>query len=324
MNYATKTVLATALIGFVWAGCGGSPTINGANGPQPAPVFVAVGAKGSIVTSHDGMTWTATASGVSTDLNSIATGQSIFVAVGAGGAILTSRDGAAWTRRDAQTTTDLSHVIFNGEKFIAVGGDWNTGAATLKSIDGMTWTAVDSPSSYMFHAVAYGAGTMVAAAYFRSDLQTPAVFTAAVSSGSASVEGWRKGEGPDFFDSVTVNGEILVVDGTAIAASRDGVTWTARNVSAPGLLRAIGFGGSQFAVVGERGGVFTSPNGTDWSERPALGTKRLDGVAFGGARLVVVGEKGTIGTSADGAAWTTPTSRTDNDLFDVAYGPANP
>src|SRR5260370_14236451 len=86
MNYATKTVLATALIGFVWAGCGGSPTINGANGPQPAPVFVAVGAKGSIVTSHDGMTWTATASGGSAGLKSIAPRPSIFSAGGAPGA----------------------------------------------------------------------------------------------------------------------------------------------------------------------------------------------------------------------------------------------
>jgi len=193
-------------------GCGGSTSLDVA--PDSASKFVAVGAEGTIQSSPDGKGWTTQDSGVSVNLASIATARSMFVAVGASGTILTSPDGRSWTKRDSQTTVDLSHVIFAGEFFVAVGGSWSSGSATVKSIDGTSWTKVESPSNQMFHGVAYGGGNLVAAAYHLSDLQTPALFTTSVSSGSASTTGWSRHEGPDFYDSLTVGNEIMVVGGS--------------------------------------------------------------------------------------------------------------
>jgi photosystem II stability/assembly factor-like uncharacterized protein len=44
-----------------------------------------------------------------------------LVAVGADGAILTSLNGIHWTARNASTTTDLNDVAWSGARFVAVG-----------------------------------------------------------------------------------------------------------------------------------------------------------------------------------------------------------
>ena len=52
--------------------------------------FVAVGWNDAILTSPDGVDWTARASGTDNPLNGVAYGNGTFVAVGHGGTILTS------------------------------------------------------------------------------------------------------------------------------------------------------------------------------------------------------------------------------------------
>jgi hypothetical protein len=53
--------------------------------------FAAVGLNGTIVTSPDGITWTARASGTANDLRGIAWSGTQFAAVGDHGIILTSQ-----------------------------------------------------------------------------------------------------------------------------------------------------------------------------------------------------------------------------------------
>jgi hypothetical protein len=230
----------------------------------------------------------------------------------------------SWTKRNSQTTVDFSHVVFNGEKFIAVGGSWESGAITVKSSDGTNWTTVESPSNYMFHAVAHGAGTLVAAAYYRSDLQTPALFTSVISSGSSSASGWNQRQGPDFYDSLTVDGEVMVVGGTSVSTTRDGVAWTERELPSSSLVSGIAFSGSEFSIVGELGTIYTSPNGTEWTQRstPLGRDSWFTGVAHGDSLFVTVGGNGVIVTSPTGAEWTTQASGTAETLSDVIYGPA--
>ena len=52
--------------------------------------FVAVGRRGTILTSSDGVSWTERSSGTSQDLHGVTYGNGLFVAVGSGGTILTS------------------------------------------------------------------------------------------------------------------------------------------------------------------------------------------------------------------------------------------
>jgi uncharacterized membrane protein len=66
-------------------------------------LFVAVGGRGTILTSPDGVTWTPRASGTDKFLFGVAHGNGLFVAVGWDGTILTSPDGVSWTPRASLT-----------------------------------------------------------------------------------------------------------------------------------------------------------------------------------------------------------------------------
>ncbi len=318
MSSARTCRLPLAIVALVAVGTGCDST--GAD-PDTIARFIAVGAEGTIQESLDGTSWTTRGSGITTGLTSVAAGRSGFVAVGVGGTIVTSPDGVTWTKRPAQTTADLSHVIFDDEKFIAVGGSWESGAVTIKSPDGRTWTPVESPSTYMFHAIAHGNDTLVAAAYHRSDLQTPALFTAVSSSGS-SVSGWGQAQGPDFSDSLTIGDEIMVVGEFAVSVSRDGLTWEERPLPRKALLYGIASSATTFVIVGELGTIYTSTDGTEWtSQLTTLGTTFLSGVTHGDSTFVAIGEAGAIATSPDGVVWTRQVADTTKSLFDVAYGP---
>jgi len=282
--------------------------------PPPSRLFVAVGAGGTIMISTDGSRWRPASSPTDADLRSVAFGKSVVVAVGEAGTILSSENGSDWTTRSVGGDADLEDVIFTGQKFVAVGGSWNTGSAVLVSFDGVSWQAAETTESYMFHAVAHTEGTLVAAAYLRSDLQLPALF----SSGSSSVGGWFEGSGPDFYDSVHVDGTAVTVGGTRINRSTDGVTWTSASLPVHALVSGIAHGGSRYVVVGELGVLYTSDDGTTWTRRtsPLGDTAFYSGVTHGGGAFVAVGREG-IAFSADGSSWIAATTSSPAQLTGV-------
>jgi hypothetical protein len=293
------------------------PGVPGVPGVRPfAPLFVAVGPSGVVLTSPDGIGWTPRSSGVGTALNAIAAGASRFVAVGGAGTVVGSRDGVSWAPAASPTTANLSHVIFTGDRFVAVGGDWTDGAATISSADGESWVAMASPSNHMFHAVAHGGDNLIAAAYYKSDLQTPAQFQ------SIAGGGWTMREGPDFYDSLTAAGLLVVVGGSVSVSRDDGASW---QTTLPGWInvRGVAFGGGTFVVVGELGLLYTSPDGRGWAKResPLGNAGSFYSVAYGGGRFVAVGSPGRVLTSADGATWTAGSSGADGQLTAVIYGP---
>jgi hypothetical protein len=98
--------------------------------------FVAVGEGGTILTSNDGVTWSASISGTTAPLNGVAYGGQAFAAVGETGTILTSNDGVTWSASSSGTTARLNGVAYGGEAFAAVGEN----GTILKSLDGVQWT----------------------------------------------------------------------------------------------------------------------------------------------------------------------------------------
>lgn len=108
--------------------------------------FVAIGTvtDGSqdyaMVTSPDGVTWTAVTSGVTQGLWGIASSGSEFVAAGSQGAVATSPDGMNWTLVAGVPAhdEDLRAVTYANGSFIAVGD----GGTILESPDGVSWTHV--------------------------------------------------------------------------------------------------------------------------------------------------------------------------------------
>jgi len=132
-------------------------------------LFVAVGDRGTILTSRDGVNWTARTSGTSNWLSGVAHGNGLFVAVGKGGAILTSRDGVNWTRRASPKSNWLSGVAHGNGRFVAVGG----GGTILTSRDGVNWTERTSGTSNWLRGVTYGNGTFVAVGSRATILTSP-------------------------------------------------------------------------------------------------------------------------------------------------------
>ncbi len=83
-------------------------------------LFVATGVAGTLLTSPDGLTWTARAPISSTRINAVSFGGQ-FVAVGDAGKIFTSLDGISWTAQVSGTTNDLTALVRTSTGYTAVG-----------------------------------------------------------------------------------------------------------------------------------------------------------------------------------------------------------
>lgn len=314
-----------AIFALYVLGCGGSTSRDTSIRP---PAFVAVGAQGTILSSNDGAAWTQESSGVSVRLSSIAANHALFVAVGADGTILTSAHAGSWTKRSSGTEVDLAHVIFNGERFVAVGGAYADQATCLTSSDGATWTALEPPPKYSFHAVAVAGGTIFAAAETPSKTIPMAldnvVLEYVLPSTSNNLGSWRDRNLPRFSDSLQLGSEALMVGSwsgeSTLSRSTDGRTWTTQVL--PGSdARGIAGSNSGLVIVGGRT-VLSSPDGTAWNEPGTpLRDGRLSAVTYGASTFVAVGGGGTILTSPDGSDWTNQSATAAGDLADVAHGP---
>ncbi|MEA3309715.1 MAG: hypothetical protein U9Q70_09425, partial [Chloroflexota bacterium] len=65
-------------------------------------------------------------------------------------------------------------------------------------------------------------------------------------------------------------------------------------------LRVIGYGSSQFVVMGDDGTILTSSNGANWTADTSGTSNTLSGITYGDGLFVAVGAYGTILTSPDG------------------------
>ena len=83
-------------------------------------LFVALGAAGTLVTSADGLTWTARTP-ISTSTINASTFSGQFVAVGTAGKIYTSLDGITWQAQNSGTTSDLNALARTVTGYTAVG-----------------------------------------------------------------------------------------------------------------------------------------------------------------------------------------------------------
>ncbi len=259
------------------------------NGSQ----YVAVGARGTVMTSPDLKTWTARSAGVDHTFRSIATSGARFVAVGhndRGEAIvISSTDGATWTVQyragGLNPVNLLTKVIWAGTQFVAVGQELETTisppnprfALILTSPDGVSWTQ-------------------------RARRQV------AVGDGADPESG---------MSSIAWSGNLLVAVGiTNFAAawtSTDAEVWTRQSVSASGrqYLRDITWGNGRFVAVGWGGApaVFTSADGITWQGNSGSEPlPAMNAVTTAVNRYLAVSNTHRE-TSADGLAWSSAPSQ---------------
>lgn len=106
-----------------------------------------------------GLTWYATPSPTTVDLQAVCATSNLFVIGGSRGFLATSADGTNWTTRTSGSTAFLSGLEAGTDGFVAVG-DLGT---ILTSPDAVTWTRQTSPTANWVYRVRQGGdGTWVA------------------------------------------------------------------------------------------------------------------------------------------------------------------
>ena len=306
------TILASSDYGKTWAVRSTGFKLRLATITWGDSLFVAMG--DSVLTSPDGLVWTAHATGRSLKNSvssaNIAWSGSRFVAaliVSDQECIITSTDGKSWSVCPFSDTLYPEVVVWAGNKFIM-----KDDRGIVTSADGLAWQW-QSPPLYQaqgFYEMTW-TGDQLIAVGGKGMIQT--------SPDGASWTDRDKGVREDI-NKVVWGHDLFVAVGTngLIITSPDGITWTRQNSGTMGLIYSIVYTGDEFVAVGFKGLVVTSKDGINWTVIKTGFTHCLNAIAWSGSRFVAVGARadstgfyrdadsiltGAIFTSEDGVAW---------------------
>ncbi len=265
-------------------------------------LFVAVGERGKLMTSADGLSWEDRYSGTDEHLLGVTSNGSLWVVVGDGGTVLTSVNGLSWSIRNSGSPTRFADVTWAGGlgMFVAVGGEILSSARITTSTNGINWASRTPASGTDIRGVACD-GLRCVAVGASGDIQTSpnAVNWTLIPPQAYAVN----------INSVTTNGSLFVAaaqgssyGGPFLLTSPTGETWTFQETGSKNLKDVI-WSGTQFVAVGSLGTAYTSPDGTTWTRRWPPTSRELYGVAFDGATYVAVGNVALM-SSANGSTWT--------------------
>jgi hypothetical protein len=285
-----------------------------------------------IMTSRDnGATWATSEYDALQILNALTKANDQFLVVGDVGGMMTSSDGLSWTAQTSVTTNNLTAALWDTANYFVYGVDTtNLTSNLLTSLDGVTWAATStSPGTYVFSALKRNAtyvglaidtnfNTVFVTSTNGSAWTEQYDFTTALRA-TAVVPGqliWTGSQyvmvGMSFVNS-TFSGIIYT--------SPDGITWTGHTSGTTNGLNSINWNGTQYVVVGKLGTVLTSPDANTWTAQQSHVIGDLNKVTWDGSQYIAVGN-GTIITSPDGIAWTTVEKGTASTLRSVAWNGA--
>jgi hypothetical protein len=271
---------------------------------------VAVGDRGSILTTSDESTWTAATSGTTSQLNGIAFGAGKFAAVGNAGTIVTSSDAVTFTPVTPLTNYDLLAITYGGGQFTAVG----YGGTILTSTDGTSWTSRTSPTTQFLSGVTWGASQFVAVGSAGAIVTSPdgAAWTSRTAFTSSTLRSVVATSGSPAY--IAAGDAVSNMGSAAIFTSDDAVTWAAHDTGAyQEQFGGLAYLGGKLLALGTGGSIYRSSVGIDWTPslppggRGPIGTHdgtSIGAMAFGGGTYVAAGNYGSVLTSPDGITWT--------------------
>ena len=269
--------------------------------------FVAVAGNGTsrVMTSPDGVTWTARTAAEANYWTSVTYGNGTFVAVSSDGTsrVMTSADGVTWTARTAAAANYWQSVTFGNGTFVAVA---STGQV-MSSADGVTWTSRTAAAASTWYSVTYGNGTFVAVAYSGRPTR---VMT------SADGVTWTAQTAAHLIPWVSVtygNGTFVAVSSIGfVMTSADGVEWADQAVAEANSWYSVSYGNGTFVAVSVDGTnqVMTSPDGVTWTAQAAAEANSWYSVSYGNGTFVAVSLNGTsrVMTLVPASAPAAPTS----------------
>jgi hypothetical protein len=248
-------------------------------------VAVASGGANRVMTSPDGVTWTAQTAAVANSWMSVTYGNGKFVAVANTGTqesrVMTSPDGVSWTAHAAAELNYWWSVTYGGGTFVAVAIS-GSGSSNLvmTSPDGVTWTAQVADETNDWNSVTYANG----------------LFVAVASSGS-----------------------------NRVMTSPDGVSWAAQAAAEANSWQSVTYGNGKFVAVATSGTnrVMTSPDGVSWAAQSAAEGSWMS-VTYGNGKFLAVSKTGsnrvmTLATASAPAAPTTLIATPGNGSASIAF-----
>lgn len=284
-------------------------------------MFVAVGRNGTIVTSGDGLSWTARNSGSTSSLGAVAYGGAQWVVLGGVGELLTSADGMTWTQRDSGTSASLNDVVYDDTRWLAVGFS----GTIVSSLDGINWAEQRIGDGENLKGIAYDGARRVV------------VGNSGTIFDSLDGMNWTRrfaGIGNHFLGVFHFGGGfLLTAEDDLVLVSSDGQAWAGLNFHNEITAREVIHAGGQYAVIGEttfvdfsnrRHFVATSPDGIVWTHRrqTSFQSEPVRGVAHDGNKFLAVAGSGNgysgafwAFDSSDGIHWNSAVT-----LLDFVYG----
>ena len=288
------------------ANSGFAPLTDVAWGAQ----FVAVGPRGTVQSSPDGMSWVPRAQGlVSANLSRVVWSGSQFLVAGDLGTVLSSQDGNNWTASTVQPASNVRSLIWSATQKLFIMALANNQIVT--SPDGLSWTvrATDSTSSLAgvscTDKLCIAVGTSGYLPQYRNARSALAPFTGHHETPAAqpttgwvatSIDGitWQAASSPSpliplgggFSDVTASPKQIAAIEVSpvkpSLVSSADGNTWTNNALSLSE--NRIQWTGTQFIVSGSNGGVMTSPDGIGWTSCQSEPGLSIVGFAQAGAQ----------------------------------------
>jgi len=284
--------------------------------------YTAVGEKGRIVQSIDGLNWAVVNTGVSnekTSWRSIVYANNVYVAVGVESTptkarLIVSSDGETWVDKSSGINSDiLQKVVYINGNFYAVGGKWHASdraqdvGIIYSSSDGATWTLWStmpkiwpsngtSSSNFYLMDMAYISGKFVVGGNVFSGY-------AYSSNGSSWTNGFLNGTSSLERFSI-YNGKLYLIKNSTIGySSTDGITF----VTDPSYNNAVGTVkvGATLYRFGQDGKLDSSTdNGVNWTPEPRVTNMTIQSAATNGTGMVLVtSAPNSLVVTADKSDW---------------------
>ena len=265
-----------------------------------AGTYLAVGDRGTILSSPSGSNWALEAvpeEAVEEELFGVAGSETVGLAVGSHGLIL--RSSASYTNVVAQ------------REVVVAGATYSVPLTNRVSLMGLEWQSVlPRSTTNTLQGIAWNGKRCVV---------TGAAGTILTSNDTTN---WVRVEasGREFLSSVAYGNGLWVACGAkgALYSSTDGGEWTRRTSGTSGWVYRVDHVNGEWLAVGEQGLVLTSTNGTQWTSRSSGTSSWLTGIRAFGDIVYVVGTQGTVLRSTNRTDWSPVDSLTGKALYGVA------
>jgi hypothetical protein len=309
---------------------GGNMTMSSSSVTNQGIYYDISGLDARTVTPNYSVGWYACTYGILTDMSGFFAFPHTNTAANQ---VVTSPDGITWTARGGGSSTfrptrasygpDASGV----NRIVVVGVSPSAAANSMTSSNGTTWTPVTivNNAAYFF-GVANGNGTFVTTVDSGSTSNIyysryPSISWTAATGSPVSANGWHAVTyGNGTFVAVTR----FAVQTNQVAYSADGITWSYATAPTSSNLLGVAYGNGLFVAVGASGAIMTSPDGITWTARTSPTTGSLRGVAYGNGLFVAltyVASPSYCVVSQDGITWSLRSAPLANfAAFSIAYG----